>query len=47
MKTDVSVFEFNIRFVGGLLSSYALSKEEVKGISRKVGGARNVGGVSQ
>ena len=30
MKSDVSVFEFNIRFVGGLLSAYALSKDEVR-----------------
>lgn len=29
VKSDVSVFEFNIRFVGGLLSAYALSKDEV------------------
>ena len=27
--SDVSVFEYNIRFVGGLLSAYALSKNEV------------------
>ena len=32
VKSDVSVFEFNIRFVGGLLSSYALSKDEVRDI---------------
>ena len=29
MRADVSVFEFNIRFVGGLLSTYSLSKDEV------------------
>ena len=28
-STDVSVFEINIRFVGGLLSLYALTKDEV------------------
>eukprot|EP00731_Ephydatia_muelleri_P031967 Em0023g474a len=27
--SDVSVFEYNIRFVGGLLSAYALSKNEM------------------
>ena len=26
---EVSVFEFNIRFAGGLLSAYALSRDEV------------------
>ena len=29
VKSDISVFEFNIRFVGGLLSAYALSGDEV------------------
>ena len=29
VNSDVSVFEINIRFVGGLLSAYALSKDEV------------------
>lgn len=29
VRSDVSVFEINIRFVGGLLSAYALSKDEV------------------
>ena len=28
-NTMVSVFEMNIRFVGGLLSAYALTKDEV------------------
>lgn len=28
--TDLSVFETNIRFVGGLLSAYALSKDRVR-----------------
>jgi len=28
-STDVSVFEINIRFVGGLLSLYALTKDEI------------------
>ena len=27
--SEVSVFEINIRFVGGLLSLYALTKDEV------------------
>ena len=30
VRSDVSVFEINIRFVGGLLSAYALSKDEVR-----------------
>lgn len=29
-NAEVSVFEVNIRFVGGLLSAYYLSGEEVK-----------------
>ena len=29
MKTDVSVFELNIRYVGGLLGAYSLSGDEV------------------
>jgi mannosyl-oligosaccharide alpha-1,2-mannosidase len=29
---DLSVFETNIRFVGGLLSAYALSKDQVQQI---------------
>lgn len=29
VKSEISVFEFNIRFVGGLLSAYALSGDEV------------------
>ena len=28
----VSVFEMNIRFVGGLLSAYALTKDEVSSL---------------
>ena len=31
VNTEVSLFEFNIRFVGGFLSAYALSGEEVSG----------------
>jgi len=30
VRSDVSVFEFNIRFAGGILSAYALSKDEVR-----------------
>lgn len=29
VASEVSVFEINIRFVGGLLSLYALTKDEV------------------
>ena len=29
IRTEISVFEFNIRFIGGLLSAYALSGDEV------------------
>lgn len=29
ISSDVSVFEFNIRFVGGLLTGYALTKDNV------------------
>lgn len=29
INTDVSVFEFNIRFVGGLLTAYALTKDDL------------------
>ena len=29
MNADVSVFEFNIRLVGGLLGAYSLSGDEV------------------
>lgn len=29
VNSDISVFEINIRFVGGLLSAYGLSKDEV------------------
>ena len=29
VSSEVSVFEINIRFVGGLLSLYALTKDEV------------------
>jgi mannosyl-oligosaccharide alpha-1,2-mannosidase len=29
VKSDISVFEFNIRFVGGLLSAYALSGDKL------------------
>lgn len=29
LSTDVSVFEFTIRYLGGLLSAYALSKDEI------------------
>ena len=29
---SVSVFEFNIRFLGGLLSAFALTKDEVGGL---------------
>lgn len=35
VNTQVSVFEINIRFVGGLLSAYALSKDEVFKIKAK------------
>ena len=29
VRSDVSVFEFNIRFIGGLLSAYGLSRDKV------------------
>lgn len=29
IHTDISVFEFNIRFIGGLLTSYALTKDKM------------------
>jgi len=29
VETDVSVFEFNIHFIGGLLGAYSLSGDEV------------------
>lgn len=29
VTSDISVFEFNIRFIGGLLSVYALTKEDL------------------
>lgn len=35
VNTHVSVFEINIRFIGGLLSAYALSKDEVFKIKAK------------
>ena len=31
IRTEISVFEFNIRFIGGLLSAYSLSGDEVSG----------------
>lgn len=29
VTSDISVFEFNIRFIGGLLSAYALTKDDL------------------
>ena len=33
VRTDISVFEFNIRFIGGFLSAYALSGDDVRHFS--------------
>lgn len=37
VRADVSVFEFNIRFAGGILSAYALSGDEVRQHSLLIG----------
>ena len=36
VRADVSVFEFNIRFAGGILSAYALSGDDVRNILREL-----------
>lgn len=35
-QADLSVFETNIRFVGGLLSAYALTGDQVKSVDMEV-----------
>jgi len=35
-STELSVFETNIRFVGGLLSAYALSGDKVRSVNHSI-----------
>ncbi len=37
VRSDVSVFEFNIRFAGGILSAYALTGDEVSRVCLSCG----------
>lgn len=44
-NSEVSVFEVNIRFIGGLLAAYYLSGEEVSHAQNPLGG-RALNGLS-
>lgn len=44
-NSEVSVFEVNIRFIGGLLAAYYLSGEEVSHSSNTLFGGRALNGL--